>query len=82
MPCLVNQGSVCLSIGRNLLGLIDIDAFNRMNAILNTNLSISDRSSESEALEQLTSIVSDFYKIMDQIYIDKLINDTKININD
>jgi len=74
------QGALHILPLRYLLGLIDDDAFDRMNKILKTNIESSDRSSPDEALEELSSIVFDFYGIMDKIYIDKLINGIE-NIN-
>ncbi len=58
----------------DLLGLIDIDAFNRMGKILNLDLSQFTRTKETDAIKNLSSVVKDFYLIMDQIYIDQFNN--------
>lgn len=67
------MGSLHIMPLENLLGLIDFDAFNRMEKILETNGSIQQKT-VSESLELLSSLVKDFYTIMDKIYLDELMN--------
>lgn len=53
----------------DLLGLIDIDAFERMEYILGIDTTGIIRHSPQEAVKNLTEIVKDFYSIMDQLYV-------------
>lgn len=63
----------------NLVGLIDKDARERMDTILNTKGTISNISSEYDAVKVLSSHVKDFYNLMDKIYVDKLNNNDNLN---